>query len=132
MLQKISCNEKLRQLYDSGTSYEDLNNDDVYNNQEEDTNPRNNQNHEQSRITFFLETQKIHRESIKNSQDDTHTEKQFDSGSEKGEGHTDNVEKFCENIQGKKNKELEDNNVSVEDTLLETTVNQLNEVRRNH
>ena len=98
MLQKISCNEKLRQLYGSSTSYEDLNIDYVYNDEEKDTNPRNNQNHEQSCMTFFLEAQKFHCEPIENSQDDTHKEKLFVSNSEKGEGHMDNVENMCGNI----------------------------------
>ena len=40
------------------------------------------------------------------------------------EGHTGNIENVCENIQGKNNKELKDNNISIEDTLLEGTVNQ--------
>ena len=35
----------------------------------------------------------------------------------------DNVEKMCENIQGKNNNELSDNNISVGNTLLEGTVN---------
>ena len=68
---KKLCNEKLRELYDKGTSYRELNNDDLYNNQEKDTKTPNAQNYEESRMTFFLEAQKFHRKSIQNSPDDT-------------------------------------------------------------
>ena len=121
---KKLCNEKLRELYDKGTSYRELNNDDLYNNQEKDTKTPNAQNYEESRMTFFLEAQKFHRESIENSPDYTCKEKLFDSDSEKGEGHINNVENMGENTQGKNNKELTDKNVSVQDPCLDGTVNQ--------
>ena len=135
---KTLCNGKLRQLYDSGTPYETLNNDDLFNNQEKD--PCDNQTYQPIRWTFFLETQKYHRQSIQNSQDDTYKDNMFSSDSEKGEesnnetnkqaniedtnDYRHNVENMDENISGKNNVDISDKNISGEDVGANGAANQ--------